>query len=46
MDGFAIEHRVLYVLDGTTLTTLSFTVPGDGDYDDVVDRAFDSFALA
>jgi hypothetical protein len=46
IDGFAIEHRVLYVLDGTTLTTLSFTVPGDGDYDDVVDRAFDSFALA
>jgi hypothetical protein len=45
LDGFTIEHRVLYVLDGTTLTTLSFTVPGEGDYDDVVDQAFDSFAL-
>ena len=45
LDGFTIEHRVLYVLDGTTLTTLTFTVPGEGGYDDVVDQAFDSFAL-
>lgn len=45
IDGIAIEHRQLYVLDGMTLYTLSFTVPGDGGYDEVIDQAFESFAL-
>jgi hypothetical protein len=45
IDGFEIEHRQLYALDGTTLYTVTATVPGDSDYDEVVDGAFDSFAL-
>jgi hypothetical protein len=44
-DGVAIERRQLYALDGTTLYTVTITVPGDGDYDKVVDRALSSFAL-
>jgi hypothetical protein len=45
VDGVEIEHRLVYVSDGTTLTTLAFTVPGDGDFDDDIDRAIDSFRL-
>ena len=44
-DGVASERRLLYALDGTTLYTVTVVVPGDGDYDDVVDRALSSFAF-
>jgi hypothetical protein len=45
VDGVEIDRRLVYVSDGTTLTTLAFTVPGDGDFDDVIDEAIDSFRL-
>ena len=44
-DGVASERRLLYALDGTTLYTVTVVVPGDDDYDDVVDRALSSFAF-